>query len=64
MYRLHSYKLYRDLHFLYSDPLFNNASMVHPVKTAEDFYVLHSYFSKVILNYDKNNEILLFLANI
>ncbi|XP_031631958.1 chondroitin sulfate glucuronyltransferase [Contarinia nasturtii] len=48
-YRLHTYKLYRDLHFLYSDPSFNNASMVHPVKTAEDFYVLHSYFSKLNL---------------
>lgn len=46
-FKLNTYKLYRDLHFLYNDPAFNNASVLHPINAPEDFYILHSYFSRV-----------------
>lgn len=48
-FKLNTYKLYRDLHFLYNDPIFNNASILHPINAPEDFYILHSYFSRVSL---------------
>lgn len=46
-FKLNTYKLYRDLHFLISENDFNAASVVYPVKSAEDMYILHTYFSKV-----------------
>lgn len=50
-FTLNTYKLYRDLHFLCNDTSFNNATVLHPIKAPEDFFILHSYFSRVSIRY-------------
>jgi chondroitin polymerizing factor len=46
-YKMHSFKLYRDLHSLTEESSFNNASIVYPLSSPNDFYMLHAYFSRV-----------------
>ncbi|ETN62052.1 chondroitin synthase [Anopheles darlingi] len=53
-YRLSSFKIYRDFHLIAKEPAFNGASTVFPVTVADDFYLLHAYFSRVHL--ETNNE--------
>ncbi|XP_050083996.1 chondroitin sulfate synthase 2 [Anopheles aquasalis] len=53
-YRLSSFKIYRDFHLIAKEPSFNGASTVFPVTAADDFYLLHAYFSRVHL--ETNNE--------
>ncbi|XP_055531005.1 chondroitin sulfate synthase 2 [Wyeomyia smithii] len=48
-YKLNSYKIYRDLHMIKHDDAFNKASVIYPITTADDFYLLHTYFSRVHL---------------
>ncbi|XP_058444907.1 chondroitin sulfate synthase 2 [Malaya genurostris] len=48
-YKLNSYKIYRDLHMIKHEDSFNKASVVYPITTADDFYLLHAYFSRVHL---------------
>lgn len=48
-YKLNSYKIYRDLHLIKHEDAFNRASVVYPITTADDFYLLHAYFSRVHL---------------
>lgn len=48
-FKLNSYKVYRDLHFLKDDEGFNKATSIYPVHTAEDLYMLHTYFSRLHL---------------
>ncbi|XP_065092448.1 chondroitin sulfate synthase 2 [Ochlerotatus camptorhynchus] len=48
-YKLNSYKIYRDLHLIKHEDTFNKASVVYPITTADDFYLLHAYFSRVHL---------------
>ncbi|XP_052861814.1 chondroitin sulfate synthase 2 [Anopheles cruzii] len=52
-YRLNSFKLYRDFHLIAKDASFNTASTVFPITTADDFYLLHTYFSRIHL--ESNN---------
>ncbi|XP_035779035.1 chondroitin sulfate synthase 2-like [Anopheles albimanus] len=53
-YRLSSFKIYRDFHLIAKESSFNGASTVFPVTAADDFYLLHAYFSRVHL--ESNNE--------
>lgn len=48
-FKLNSYKIYRDLHFLKDEENFNKATSVYPVHSASDFYMLHAYFSRLHL---------------
>uniref|UniRef100_A0A1S4KFX2 Hexosyltransferase n=1 Tax=Culex quinquefasciatus TaxID=7176 RepID=A0A1S4KFX2_CULQU len=48
-YKLNSYKIYRDLHMIKHEAAFNRASVIYPITTADDFYLLHAYFSRVHL---------------
>ncbi|XP_055617714.1 chondroitin sulfate synthase 2 [Toxorhynchites rutilus septentrionalis] len=48
-YKLNSYKIYRDLHMIQREESFNKASIVYPITTADDFYLLHAYFARVHL---------------
>uniref|UniRef100_A0AAG5DVZ9 Hexosyltransferase n=1 Tax=Anopheles atroparvus TaxID=41427 RepID=A0AAG5DVZ9_ANOAO len=48
-YRLSNYKLYRDFHLIAKEAAFNEASTVFPVTSADDFYLLHAYYSRVHL---------------
>uniref|UniRef100_A0A182W611 Hexosyltransferase n=1 Tax=Anopheles minimus TaxID=112268 RepID=A0A182W611_9DIPT len=48
-YHLNSYKIYRDFHLIAKDDRFNNAAMVYPVTSTDDFYLLHAYFSRIHL---------------
>lgn len=48
-YKLNSYKIYRDLHLIKHEASFNRASVIYPITTADDFYLLHAYFSRVHL---------------
>ncbi|XP_055614160.1 chondroitin sulfate glucuronyltransferase [Uranotaenia lowii] len=48
-YKLHSYKIYRDLHLIKNEDSFNSASVIYPITTADDFYLLHAYFSRIHL---------------
>ncbi|XP_062539117.1 chondroitin sulfate synthase 2 [Armigeres subalbatus] len=48
-YKLNSYKIYRDLHLIKHEDSFNKAAVVYPITTADDFYLLHAYFSRVHL---------------
>ncbi|XP_058835207.1 chondroitin sulfate synthase 2 [Topomyia yanbarensis] len=57
-YKLNSYKIYRDLHMIKHEDSFNKASVIYPITTADDFYLLHAYFSRVHLeeiNQQKNS---------
>uniref|UniRef100_A0A4Y0BHZ5 Hexosyltransferase n=1 Tax=Anopheles funestus TaxID=62324 RepID=A0A4Y0BHZ5_ANOFN len=54
-YHLNSYKIYRDFHLIAKESRFNNAAMVYPVTTTDDFYLLHAYFSRLHLK--QNSEI-------
>lgn len=48
-YRLNNYKIYRDLHYLKFEKSFNEATIVHPITNPDDFYLLHTYFSRINL---------------
>ncbi|XP_063707843.1 chondroitin sulfate glucuronyltransferase [Culicoides brevitarsis] len=48
-YRLNNYKIYRDLHYLRMEKAFNEAVVVHPITNPDDFYLLHTYFTRVNL---------------
>lgn len=48
-YKLNSYKIYRDLHMIQKEKNFNKASIIYPITTADDFYLLHAYFARVHL---------------
>ncbi|XP_053678728.1 chondroitin sulfate synthase 2 [Anopheles nili] len=54
-YRLNSYKIYRDFHLIAKEQQFNDASTVYPITTADDFYLLHAYFSRIHL--ERNNDV-------
>ncbi|KAG5683915.1 hypothetical protein PVAND_013173 [Polypedilum vanderplanki] len=53
-YVLSNQKIYRDLHFLKEDTNFNQASIIYPLTSADDLYILHAYFSKLHLDAVKN----------
>ena len=48
-YRLSNQKIYRDLHRLKEELSFSEAISIFPVKTADDLYILHAYFSRLHL---------------
>lgn len=48
-YQLSNQRIYRDLHQLKDDSMFNNATSVYPVTTPDDMYILHAYFSRLNL---------------
>uniref|UniRef100_A0A182SW67 Hexosyltransferase n=1 Tax=Anopheles maculatus TaxID=74869 RepID=A0A182SW67_9DIPT len=54
-YHLNSYKIYRDFHLIAKEIRFNNAAMIYPITTTDDFYLLHAYFSRVHLK--QNSEV-------
>lgn len=56
-YQLTNNKIYRDLHMLKDDSEFNAATSVFPVTSADDFYILHTYFSRLALEAVKNKII-------
>lgn len=49
-YHLNNYKIYRDLHYLKLEKNFNEATIVYPITNPDDFYLLHTYFSRVNLD--------------
>lgn len=51
-FRLNSYKIYRDFHLIRQAQKFNNATTVYPLTTADDFYLLHAYFSRIHLEWN------------
>lgn len=53
-YKLNNYKIYRDLHYLKLEDAFNKAVIVYPITNPDDFYLLHTYFSRV--NLEKLHE--------
>ncbi|KFB37145.1 hypothetical protein ZHAS_00004351 [Anopheles sinensis] len=54
-YRLSNYKIYRDFSLIAKEPAFNGAATVYPVTSADDFYLLHAYFSRVHL--ERNSQV-------
>uniref|UniRef100_A0A336K0T1 Hexosyltransferase n=1 Tax=Culicoides sonorensis TaxID=179676 RepID=A0A336K0T1_CULSO len=54
-YKLNSNnKIYRDLHYLKEEKNFNDATIVYPITSSDDIYLLHVYFSRI--NLEKLHE--------
>lgn len=53
-YNLNNLKIYRDLHFLKNDQNFRDATTVYPIKSSDDFYLLHAFYSRLQLELIKS----------
>lgn len=56
-FQLNNHKIYRDLHTLQSMDDFNNAIIVYPITTPDDYYLLHIYFSRLHLEKLKEQQL-------
>lgn len=45
-FNANNHKIYRDLHYLKDDAAFNEATIVYPLTNPDDFYLLHTYYSR------------------
>lgn len=50
-YQLNTQRIYRDLSLLRNDEQFNRATFLFPTRRIEDVYTLHTYFSRVSVQF-------------
>lgn len=57
-YQLDTQRIYRDLSQFHNDDQFNRATFLFPTRRIEDVYTLHTYFSRVSVEFDTRYMIL------
>uniref|UniRef100_U5ER64 Hexosyltransferase n=1 Tax=Corethrella appendiculata TaxID=1370023 RepID=U5ER64_9DIPT len=55
-FQLNDYKIYRDLNRLKNNPAFSTATIIYPITSVDDFYLLHTYFSRIQLEMNKQKQ--------